>query len=88
MIITFAGHSTVSSQNKIKEIVKEQIRINSIDVDYVTCYLGGYGEFNDICASACRELKQENGKFEIVYITPYLGFSEQAKIKENQLCGF
>ena len=87
MTITFAGHSFISSNNKVKEMVKEQIRNNIIDVKPVTCYLGGYGDFDEICARACRELKQEYDDIEVVYVTPYISLSEQAKIKEMQSYG-
>jgi len=87
MIITFAGHSIVSSSIKIKEIVKNQIRNNIIGNKSVTCYLGGYGDFDEICARACRELKQEYSGIEVVYVTPYISLSEQAKIKEMQAYG-
>ena len=87
MTITFAGHSFIFSNNKVKEMVKEQIRNNIIDVKLVTCYLGGYGDFDEICARACRELKQEYDDIEVVYVTPYISLSEQAKIKEMQSYG-
>ena len=87
MIIAFAGHSFVSSKNKVKEMVKEQIRNNIIDVEFVTCYLGGHGEFDEICARACRELKKEYANIEIVYVASYISLSEQSKIKEMQRFG-
>ena len=87
MTIAFAGHSFISSNNMVKEMVKDQIRNNIIDNNLVTCYLGGYGNFDEICARACRELKQEYGTIEIVYVTPYISLSEQTKIKEMQCCG-
>ena len=87
MIIAFAGHSFISSRHEVKEMVKEQIRNNIIDVKLVTCYLGGYGDFDEICARACRELKQEYDDIEVVYVTPYISLSEQAKIKEMQSYG-
>ena len=87
MIIAFAGHSLISSTDRVKETVKEQIRNNIIDVKLITCYLGGYGDFDEICARACRELKQEYDDIEVVYVTPYISLSEQAKIKEMQSYG-
>ena len=87
MIITFAGHALISSNGKIKEKVKEEIRNNIVDAKSVMCYLGGYGAFDEICACACRELKQEYDNIEVVYVTPYISLSEQAKIKENQKDG-
>ena len=87
MTITFAGHSYIPSANKIKEMVKEQIRNNIVHGQFITCYLGGYGDFDKICACACRELKKEYPDMEIVYVTPYINISEQVKIKEMQSCG-
>ncbi len=82
MIITFIGHAFISSHSLVKEEVKKQIRKNSMDFHSITYYLGGYGDFDRICACACRELKQEYDGVEVVYITPYFGLSEQEKIKE------
>ena len=41
MIICFAGHSSIPSRDKVKELVKEQVRRNVSCLQYVTCYLGG-----------------------------------------------
>lgn len=88
MIISFAGHAFVCSNSKVKETVKEQIK-NNIDLnEKVVFYLGGYGEFDEICALACRELKQEYNNIELIYVTPYFGLSEQLKIKEMQKYGY
>ncbi|MBR3895072.1 MAG: DUF1273 family protein [Clostridia bacterium] len=88
MIITFLGHSSISSGDKVKETVKEQLQkyiTNSVEM---ICYLGGYGDFDTICARVCRELKAEYEGIELVYVTPYMSLSEQAKIKEKQKYGF
>ena len=87
MTIAFAGHSVISSGKRIKETVKEQIRKNIAEAEFVTFYIGGYGEFDKICAYACRELKKERDGIEVVYVTPYISLSEQAKIKEMQHSG-
>ena len=87
MTITFAGHSLITSIDCIKEMVKEQIRNFIIDSEMVICYLGGYGDFDNICALACKELKREYSGIEVVYIAPYISLSEQAKIKEMQSWG-
>ena len=87
MTITFVGHSHIFLKNKIKEIVKEQILCNVTDFGTVVCYLGGYGDFDDICACVCRELKQEYTNIEVVYVAPYMSISQQTKIKEMQRCG-
>ena len=81
MIITFAGHSSVFPSEEIKELVKEEIRRCIVGAERVCFYLGGYGDFDKLCACACRELKEERGGLELVYVTPYITPSEQEKIK-------
>ena len=87
MIIAFIGHSFVPSGAKVKERVKEEIRKNILKESHIMCYLGGYGGFDEICACACRELKKECGRIEIIYITPYFSLSDQEKIKEMERYG-
>ena len=87
MKISFAGHSFVSSKSRVEEIVKEQMRKSVAANEHVVCYLGGYGDFDDICARVCRELKKEYAGIELVYVTPYMSISEQEKIKEMQSRG-
>ena len=87
MIIAFSGHSVVLFRDKIKQTVKEQIRNYAVKGEKIICYLGGYGDFDNICARACKELKEECPHIELVYITPYISLSEQAKIKAMQESG-
>ncbi len=84
MVITFAGHSSVSLREKVKETVKEQIKSNIKHNEAISCYVGGYGDFDSICACACKELKKEYTCIEVVYVTPYMSLSEQKKIDEMQ----
>lgn len=72
MIITFSGHSFISSKSKIKEVVNEIVLSNISNQESVVCYLGGYGDFDEICATACREIKKEHPKLQLIYVTPYL----------------
>lgn len=87
MIIAFAGHSVIASNFEVKELVKEEIRNIMTDVGTVTCYFGGYGDFDEICAQACRELKKENADIEMIYVTPYIRLKEQVRIEEMQRRG-
>ena len=59
MTVSFVGHSVIASQSDIKEIVKRHVRNITKSSSKITCYLGGYGDFDQICATACRELKEE-----------------------------
>ena len=81
MKIAFTGHSSISSSDRIKELVKNEIKINIEGESSITCYLGGYGDFDELCACACRELKKDFNAIELVYVTPYISLSEQAKIQ-------
>ena len=54
------------------------------DEDKVTFYLGGYGDFDNIAARVCRELKSEHKQIEVVLVTPYLTPSQQKKIREME----
>lgn len=82
MVITFVGHSSVFGDRDVKALVTEQIeRIISKDESAV-CFLGGYGQFDQICAYACKELKKNHPKVQTVLVTPYITLSEMEKIKE------
>lgn len=87
MTISFVGHSFIPQIDRIKDMVKEQIRTLIAKESSATCYLGGHGDFDELCACACRELKRERIDIELVYVTPYMSVSEQKKIKEMQRCG-
>ena len=87
MIICFAGHSIVREKKRVEEIVKVQIKKHILNDGGATCYLGGHGDFDEMCARVCRELKREHAAVELVYVAPYMNLSEQLKIREMQDCG-
>ncbi len=72
MIITFCGHSNYLFDEKEKEKL-EQILITEIRKN-PTCkfYLGGYGDFDEMCLQTLRKLKREFPNIELLFITPYL----------------
>ena len=77
MKIAFLGHAFIPAEKEVKEEVKEQIRNNLLYDKFITCYLGGYGDFDRICACACRELKGEGVALEMVFVSPYISLSQQ-----------
>ena len=85
MKIAFVGHAFVYLRDRVKERVKEKIRSRIVGHEEVGCYLGGYGDFDEICADACQDLKKEGYNVTLIYVTPYLTPSEQRKIKELQM---
>ena len=87
MVITFAGHSVIAFRTEIKEKVKAKFRENVPKDEPIICYIGEYGDFDAICACACRDLRSEYPNIELVYVTPYMSLSEQKKIKQLQEIG-
>ena len=83
MTVTFTGHSMIFGQDLIKEAVKDEVRRIAATSDNVTCYLGGRGDFDSLCAKACMELKKECSSIVTIYVAPYLSISEQARIRDS-----
>ena len=82
MVITFVGHSSVASVEDVKKRVKEQMKNYINTCESLICYLGGYGEFDEICANVFRDLKCKDRSIQLVYVTPYISLSEQKRIKD------
>ena len=90
MTVSFVGHASINSSVKLRDEIKRRI-CNSINSGFKTFYIGGYGDFDNLCAIACRELKREYKEIEVIYVMPYITLSEQAKareMKEYGLCDF
>ncbi len=81
MIITFIGHSSLNIDAVLSKKIKETIQ-NNINKDTpIAFYCGGYGDFDQHCISICHQLKTQNLKCEIVFITPYITSCQQKKMK-------
>ena len=82
MTITFFGHGSMYYNDNIENLVAETIK-KHIDADKKTTFLcGGYGDFDNMCANICRQLKKDYPLIEVVYVTPYISTAQQRKIKE------
>lgn len=72
MIITFCGHSKImfseKERNKLSILLENQLIKNS----YCTFYLGGYGDFDNLCLDLLKKLKLSYPHIKLVFITPYL----------------
>ena len=87
MVITFIGHSSIFSEKDIKSLVIKHLLDHIRNYESIVCFLGGYGQFDSLCAHACKELKQINPRIQTVFVTPYITLSEQEKIKELKESG-
>ena len=82
MIITFLGHSQISNADRIYQSVIDIITENIKNRDKVTFYCGGYGNFDHLCAKACRSVCEIRRDCEVVFVTPYMIESHKNKIKK------
>lgn len=64
-------------EKKIKNYLSELIKSEN----NITFYCGGYGYFDNLCASICKELQSEKGRIKIAFITPYITIEYQSKIQ-------
>ncbi len=82
MVISFLGHRSLQNgmnlQEKVKRVIEESVDFH----EKVVFFCGGYGDFDDLCACACRSIKEKWKKCEIVFVTPYITTAQQEKIKQ------
>lgn len=71
MIVTFCGHSDEVYSKEIREKIKYEIEI-LINQGADTFLLGGYGEFDMLCAGIVKELKNKYQTIKSVLVIPYL----------------
>ena len=81
MIISFFGHSTLAGVEDLSVKIKKVICENLVFNENIYFYCGGYGEFDNLCAKICREIKKTYPCCEVVFVTPYITESQQKKIK-------
>lgn len=81
MIITFIGHSFLYGCDGLNEKIVKTILEATKQNENITFYCGGYGDFDKLCAKACRDIKKVRPNCEIVFVTPYISESQQKKMK-------
>ena len=72
VVCTFAGHREVFGlgQSQVVEILERLLEVEQ----EMTCYVGGKGEFDALCASAVRTLKHRHPDkaISLVLMLPYM----------------
>lgn len=72
VVCTFAGHREVFGlgQSRVVEILERLLEAEQ----EMTCYVGGKGEFDALCASAVRTLKHRHPDkaISLVLVLPYM----------------
>ena len=80
MVVTFCGHSrTILCKEELQLLKNTLIEIIDKNNDCIF-YLGGYGNFDNICLSILTELKKIYPNISTVFITPYIN-NNYSKLK-------
>ena len=74
MKITFCGHKDVIDREAVRRwlcsVCSELVAQGADEF-----YLGGYGDFDHMCAAVLREMKSSNPHIRLVLVLPYLNSS-------------
>lgn len=81
MIITFFGHAKIYEREGISDKVEAEIKKHVLPKEKAIFYLGGYGDYDDVCLRAVTSLRKKGLTCEIVLVTPYLTLSDHIKEK-------
>lgn len=81
MVISFIGHRSLHSRNTLLESIRKTITENADFNDEVVFLVGGYGDFDSLCAYVCSLIKKERKNCKIVFVTPYITVAQQEKIR-------
>ena len=81
MVVSFIGHRSLHNCKELSENIKRTITENIGREEKVVFLCGGYGDFDDLCASVCCSIKGDRKNVEIVFVTPYITEAQQKKTK-------
>lgn len=84
MITMFCGHSAVYQPETLKKPLYNTIE-NLISEGCTKFYLGGYGDFDNLAASAVRELKHVYPFIESILIIAYPDVKADAALYDSSL---
>lgn len=72
MIVTFCGHSdailTSDEEKRLKDVILSVLK----ETPDAVFYLGGYGNFDNLCNRMLKEIQKEFPNLKRVFVTPYL----------------
>ncbi len=79
MIVSFCGHAdSVLTSNEEITLKNELVKIIKNNPD-CTFYLGGYGNFDNVCFKILTQLKLHHPKIKRILVIPYLSNSDTLK---------
>ena len=71
MSVTFCGHKEVSDRERVEQWLRP-VCVDLIKQGADEFFLGGYGRFAFMCASALRDMKKAHPSIQLVLELPYL----------------
>ncbi|MBE7033432.1 MAG: DUF1273 domain-containing protein [Ruminococcaceae bacterium] len=71
MKVTFCGNSNITGSEKVKKALDEVIR-ELIEQGATEFLLGGYGDFDLLCALTVKSLKKEFPHIKSIIVLPYI----------------
>jgi len=69
--VTFCGHKEIDDRESIKRWLN-RVCLDLIEQGAKEFYLGGYGEFDLLCAVTLREMQKEYPYIRLILVLPYL----------------
>ncbi len=81
MTITFIGHGSISIPPDIKSRLYNEIENLIHSNENVIFFCGGYGDFDNLCAKICSQLKTKHKNIEVVFVSPYLNFTKTTVVQ-------
>ena len=72
MVITFCGHSKASFSCEEISLLNNLLENKITNEGANTFYLGEFGDFDNLCYSVLRTLKNKYKHIKLVFITPYI----------------
>lgn len=72
MVVAFIGHSQLVFTDKLYKILNDKLIKILIENKSVEFYLGDYGEFDSVCLSILRNLKNKYPNVKTIFVTPYI----------------
>ena len=71
MKITFCGHGDVADRSDIEQWL-QTVCSELISQGADEFYLGGYGDFDNLCAAVLRDQKKNHPNIRLILVFPYL----------------
>ena len=68
MVISFLEHRSLFTHSNLFEKVEKAILENADFENKVSFFCGGYGDFDELCAQVCREVKKKRKNCEVIFV--------------------